>query len=253
MIFHYIPGNSFLHRLDVRIKLVIVILFTAAILSTSFTGLLIFSLLYGMTLRLICFPVKKLFKEIRYFTLLILIVILVRSISIKGKLLWSCLFFSIYEKGLISGLLFGWQLILIILQNIILTAVTSVSDINKALEWFLKPIPFIPETVVATMISLTVVLVPLIFDEAQEIMDAHKSRNCQVRKGIIKRITVFSYSLFLKTFLRAGEIAMAMEARCFSENRTKYHFKKVRFPDWSMLLLSTILAVVCFLISLWQL
>ncbi len=245
-IFHYLPLKSFIHLLDSRIKLICMICFctviTASVNVIDLTILtcVLFVALFGAGL-----PVKKLFSEIRYFLFLISMIIIVHSLSIPGAPMTIIPIPGLTREGLRSGLFFGWRITLIILASVILTGTTSLVTLKNAIEWFLRPIPFIKEKRVGTMFSLTFVLIPLIFDQASEIMDAQKSRCIEGKKDPIRRITFLVFPLLLQTFRRADEMVCAMESRCYSEDRTPAEFK-TGLGDWLVLSFTLLICTFVF-------
>jgi len=97
------------------------------------------------------------------------------------------------------------------------------------------------------MIGLTINFLPLLFDQANEILSAQKARGIEKQKNPIKRIRFLIYPLLVKTFQRVDEMAFAMEARCYTGNRTK---KKVAITqqDWMMLLIGVLVCLVAVII-----
>lgn len=234
-IFHYFPQQSILHHLDGRIKLICMILFTiAAGVANQARWLFILTFIFIMALIISRLPIKKLITEIRYFLFLIGIVIISHSFSVPGRPIPGLPTNGATWEGLRSGLFFGWRLILIFILGLILTGTTSLSVLKNVIEWFFRPIPFIREAKVATMFSLTFVLIPLIFDQVSEIQEAHKARCIVGRKSPVKRVTLFLYPLLLHILLRADEMGLAMESRCYSQSRTKAVFK-TSATDWFIL------------------
>lgn len=249
-IFHYIPQKSIIHEMDGRIKLICMILFTiaAGIAARIFDFTILTSVLV-ITLIGSGLPITKLFIEIRYFLFLIGIVIVVHSFSIPGTPIPNLPIHGLSMEGLRSGLLFGWRLILIILISTILVGTTPLSLLKSVIEWFLRPIPFIQEARVATMFSLTFVLIPLIFDQASEMQEAQKARCIEGRKNPIIRIKFLIFPLLLHTFMRADEMVLAMESRCYSEIRTKAVFK-TNINDWLLLIFSGLICSMVFFSNL---
>ena len=241
-IFHYLPQKSVIHAMDGRIKLIGMILFSITtsiatrILDLSVLTLVILLALIGARL-----PLKKLLIEIKYFIVLISLVMVVHSFSIPGTPITHFLIPNLTWEGLRSGVFFGWRIILIVLLSTILTATTTLSTLKNVIEWFLRPIPLIRATKVATMFSLTFVLIPLVFDQASELLDAQKARCIEGRKNPIKRVIFLVYPLLLHTFIRADEMVYAMESRCYSEKRTPVLFK-TNALDW---LLLVFLVLIC--------
>lgn len=241
-IFHYMHKNSILHNMDGRIKLACMVLFsvTSSFASTK-PDFIILTVVLLIALFVSQLPVVTLLREIKYFSFLITAVIVVHSFSIPGAPLPNFPIPGFTVEGLTSGLVFAWRLTLIIMVCIILTGTTSLSLLRNAIEWFLRPIPFIPESRVATMINLTFILVPLIFDQASEMLSAQKARCIEGRKSPIKRVMFIAFPLLVQTFRRVDEMVLAMEARCYSEDRTKAVFRTT-INDWLILCFS---ALVC--------
>lgn len=245
-IFHYLPKKSVIHELDGRIKLICVILFTAVIsCATKLFDLTVMSLVLLVVLIFSRLPVKKLLSEVRYFLFLIGMVLVVHSWSVPGTPIFNLSFLTFTWEGLNSGLFFGWRLVLIVTLCSVLTGTTSLLSLKNVIEWFLRPIPFVPETSVATMFSLTFVLIPLLFDQASEILDAQKARCVEGRKNPVSRIVSLVFPLFLHTFRRADEIIFAMESRCYSEIRTKAVFQ-TKISDWLLLIFSGLIFLLFF-------
>jgi biotin transport system permease protein len=237
-IFHYIPKKSVIHDMDGRIKLICMVLFTiTAGISVRALDLIILTSVLILAFAGSRLPVKNLLTEIRYFLFLIGLVMVVHLLNVPGTPIPNLPFPGPTWEGLYSGLLFGWRLILIILLSIILTGTTPLSLLKNVIEWFLRPVPLIREARVATMFSLIFVLIPLIFDQAAEMAEAQKTRCIDGRKNLVSRIKFLIFPLMLHTFMRADEIALAMESRCYSDTRTKAVFKTT-INDWSMLIFS---------------
>jgi energy-coupling factor transporter transmembrane protein EcfT len=134
-------------------------------------------------------------------------------------------------QGVLTGLHFSARLILIIMLCSVVTGTTSPMRFKNVIEWYLRPVPFVPEARVATMVNLMFVLIPVIFSSFTETMNAQKSRCVELRKNPIKRISFAVIPLLTRILKRADEIAYAMEARCYSEERTRpvFYTRKI---DW---------------------
>lgn len=245
-IFHYLPQKSIIHNMDGRIKLICMILFTiAAGVANQARWLSLLTFIFIMALIISGFPIKKLITEIRYFLILIGIVIISHSFSVPGRPIPGGPINGATWEGLRSGLFFGWRLILIFILNLILTGTTSLSVLKNVIEWFLRPIPFIREAKLATMFSLTFVLIPLIFDQVSEIQEAQKARCVEERKSPVKRVMLFLFPLLLHIFIRTDEMGLAMESRCYSELRTKDVFK-TSATDWFLLIFAGLVWAMVF-------
>ncbi|MGI6119630.1 MAG: energy-coupling factor transporter transmembrane component T family protein [Desulfosporosinus sp.] len=240
-IFHYIPKKSIIHNMDGRIKLICMIMFTVtAGIAPGLFDLTVLTFVLVIALIGSRLPIVSLLSEIKYFVFLIGIVIVINAFSVPGTPITSIPIKSLTWEGLNSGLIYGWRLLLIIIICTILTGTTTLTSLKNVIEWFFAPIPFVPEARVATMFSLTFVLIPLLFDQASEMQEAQKARCIEGRRNPIVRVKSLIFPLLLHTFMRADEMVLAMEARCYSEDRTKAVFK-TNINDW-LILLFTVLA-----------
>ena len=190
-------------------------------------------------------PLIALLKDMKFFTVIILIVVVTNAFTIAGDPIPHFPIESVTMQGVITGLRFAGRLILIILVCTIVTGTTTLLTFKNVIEWYLRPVPFIPEVRVATMINLTFVLIPVIFDSYTEMVHAQKSRCVELRKNPIKRISFIVFPLLSRTLRRADEIVYAMESRCYSEIRTRAIFKANKV-DWFILAVCT--AVLLFMI-----
>ena len=238
--FSYQSGDSLLHHIDVRFKILFVILISLIGLNLYFPGLAILtSLLLGLILHARLSLISGL-KELRYFLILLLFVFIARVLSTDGPPLIVLRFISVSIQGLYSGILVCWRLAIIVILGFAFISTTRPSAIKAAVQWFLKPVPFIPEKKVALMMGLILRFIPVIFHQAGEIVEAQKARGVENRKNPIYRLTKFAFPLMRRTFERADNLVAAMEARAFTENRTDPELN-LHKRDWICLI------VVCFL------
>lgn len=241
--FSFRIGDSLLHRLDVRFKLVFLALISFACLEAYLPGLSILTLTLAAAMIHTRLSFLAVLKEIRYFLILLLFVFTARALSTPGvsvmevELLGKTI--TVTSEGLYHGTLICWRLLLTVLLGLLLVTTTRSSEIRAALGWFLAPLPFIPEKRTATMISLTVRFIPLILSQAKETSDAQRARGIENRKNPIYRLTKFAIPLMRRTFENADKLVIAMEARCYTENRTEPELSSGR-TDWIVLV-----AVVC--------
>lgn len=236
-----------IHHMDGRIKLLCMILLTvAAGIAISIWDLALLTLVLVMALRVSRLPIKNVLTDMRYFLFLIGFVLVMKAWSVPGTpVLTSLPSYSPTWEGLISGLMYGWRLILILFLSTLLAGTTSLTVLKNVIEWFLSPIPFVPAARVATMFSLTFVLIPLIFDQASEMREAQRARGIEGRKSLIARIKFLIFPLLLHTFRGADEMVLAMESRCYSEARTRLDFQTDR-RDWLLLIFSGFICLLIF-------
>jgi len=236
--FGYFSGNSLLHVLDPRFKLLFIIVLSLVCLNLNLISLGIFSVLLLGIIKHSGLPLHSVFRELRYFFILLVFVFGARALSTGGDPVIEFKFISISHQGLSTGLLVCWRLALIVLLAFTIISTTRPSDIKAAVQWYLKPVPWVPEQKVAIMMGLILRFVPVIFDQAAETAEAQKARCVQNRKNPVYRLVKLGFPLIRRTFERADDLVAAMEARGFTENRTDPQLVSHR-RDWVALCVVT--------------
>jgi len=242
-VFAYRHNNSWLNALDVRFKLLFLIMLSLASLWTGPAGLMILTLTYTVVFPSHPFPLGRAFRELKVFFILVLFILAARALTVPGPVLVGIGGISITRTGLYEGILVSWRLVLVVMFSLLLVASTKSRDIKAAVEWFLTPFPFIPAKRVAVMIGLIIRFIPLIFDQAGETADAQRARGIENRRNPIYRLSKLAIPLIRRVFETADRLILAMEARCYTENRTNFEFSLTR-TDWTALASVLILCIL---------
>ena len=219
-LFGYRSGYSVLHRLDVRCKILSLLLISMASLNVRVLSLTILSSLIIMLVIDCRLKFKPFLREIRYFFILMLIIVIAHALSTRGTMVWKLYFLSISLQGLYEGVLICWRLFLVVLAGLLFVSTTKPSEIKAAVEWFFNPMPFVSGKHLATMLSLVLRFIPVILNQAKETAEAQKARCVEIRKNPIYRIKKMGFPLLRRMFENADRLIFAMEARCYNENRT---------------------------------
>jgi energy-coupling factor transporter transmembrane protein EcfT len=238
--FSFQPGTSLLHKLDVRFKLLFLILISLVSLGGGFTGLgVLTGLVAGLSIhsRL---PLKSGFKEFRFFLIFLVLILVARMLTTPGTALIEIKSIAITRSGLISGVLICWRLVIIALLGFLFVFTTPSSEIKAAVEWFLKPAAFIPGKRIATMMGLIARFIPVILNQAKETAEAQRARCVENRRNPLYRLVRLGVPLIRRTFEQADRLIVALEARCYSENRTDPALSATR-TDWFALFIITII------------
>ena len=246
--FSYIAGNSLLHRTDARFKILCVIFLSLVSLNIYFGGLGILTAILLGAIFQARLPLLSGFKELRYFSILLLLIFGARLLSTGGPPLFSSNYFSVSAQGLYDGILVCWRLALIVILGFAFVSTTPPSAIKAAAQWFLKPVPFIPEKKIAVMMGLILRFVPVILNQARETAEAQKARGVENRKNPVYRLTKLGFPLLRRTFERTDDLVVAMEARCFTENRTDTELVAHK-RDWLLIIAVGCLSVVLLMAS----
>ncbi len=217
--FGYRRGSSILHRIDPRFKLLFVALVGLACWRASFTGLALVTGLFALLAADARVRAGALLKSLRWVLLLLGLVFAARALSEGGEPLAAAWGVAVTRQGILSGLLVGWRLLLVVLAGVFLSATTRAAEVRAAVHWLLEPIPRVPAGRVATMMGLLLRFVPLVLEQAAENAAARRARGIEARKNPVYRLRMAVIPLLRKSFQRADHLALAMEARCYSEAR----------------------------------
>ncbi|SFK07521.1 energy-coupling factor transport system permease protein [Marinilactibacillus piezotolerans] len=228
----YIPGNSLIHRLDPRTKLMSAILFIIVIFfANNIITYLALALFVGLAVALSKISVRFFINGIKPLIWLILFTVILQILFTSGE----TIFFRfgpiiLSQEGLINGGFIFMRFVLIIFMSTLLTLTTMPLSLSDAIEYLLRPLAVIkvPVHEIALMLSIALRFVPTLMDETEKIMNAQRARGIDFGEGNIyeqmKSVVPLLIPLFVSSFNRAEELATAMEARGYKggEGRTKY-------------------------------
>lgn len=224
--FAYQSGDSILFQLDVRCKLLCTCLVSIAVAKAGFIHLMIITVILFCFLSICGFKLPALARELGYFFILLLFILAARALVTPGTPLITvdAMGMVITREGIWDGVMVCWRFLTIMIMGILFSSTTNPSSLKGAVEWLLKPIPFVPEKRAGVMVSLFVRFLPLILQKTEEVSDAQKSRCVHLQKNPIKRIIRMGVPVLRKVFTSADRLAIAMESRCYSEDRTEQEF-----------------------------
>lgn len=254
----YIPGNSFVHRLDPRTKITIIFIFVIIVFFAnnflSYAVLTAFALVSMLTTKI---PVRYVLKGLMPVWFLIVFTFLLHIIVTKeGTVVLEIINFKIYSKGLIQGIAISMRFFLLILVTSLLTLTTTPMEITDAIEDMLQPLKKVkfPVHELALMMSISLRFIPTLVQETDKISKAQASRGVDFRTGPIKEriksIIPLLVPLFVSAFKRAEELAMAMEARGYQggEGRTKLRELRFQLIDFTVLSLFICVVILLFIV-----
>lgn len=253
----YLPGDSSIHRLDPRVKLVLVLIFmVTAFLVETFMGYALYFALIVLVTILAEVPMGRLWKGLKPIFLILVFTFVINVAFTPGKVIWTFGPISVSEEGLLRATFIAIRLMLLVVGTSLLTLTTSPLELTDAIAWLLKPLDWtgFPSHVIAMMISIALRFIPTLFDETNKIMKAQKARGADFESGNIlqraKAMIPLFVPLFLNAISRADELGVAMEARCYTGNnkRTRLNPLKMRTQDGILfaLCLSVFLAISIF-------
>jgi len=240
----YIEGNSILHKADPRVKFVLlIILIFSLFLFDIKIAFIAYSFLILTIIYISKIPFKSVIKSLKPIYWILILTLVSNPFFHDGTVILSSSFFTVTEEGIIIGLTMTYRLILLILLSSFLTLTTKTITMADAVEDLLKPLKYFkvnPHTI-AMIITLGLRFVPTTIREFNQITKAQKSRGVDFENGNlltkIKNFIPIIFPLILITFQRADELSMAMEARCYTENKTrsKRNKLKISFLDYEII------------------
>ncbi|MDR0930595.1 MAG: energy-coupling factor transporter transmembrane protein EcfT [Clostridiales bacterium] len=237
----YFPEDSILHRLDARIKLgicfalLIVIFMLKSYLQYGIMMLAIFILILMSKV-----PLSLYLKSLRPMVILILFTGIINMLMTDGQVIYQFWVFKITYEGVTMAAQMLLRIVLLVVASAILTYTTSPIVLTGALESLLKPLRVFkfPAHEVAMMMTIALRFIPTLIDEADKIIKAQTSRGADFSTGSpmvrAKALVPVLIPLFVNSFRRADELAVAMEARCYNggDGRTSLHVPRIIARDY---------------------
>ena len=244
----YYPASSPLHRLDPRIKIILAVLYiVCTFLCKNIFG---FALLLASAFLLIILgriPLKMVFGGLRAVLVILLLTSVINVFLTSGQTpLVDWYFIHIYAEGIYAAVFMVIRIaVLIIGTGMFLTYTTTPIELTDALEDVLSPLKklHVPVHEFAMMMTIALRFIPTLVEETEKIMTAQKARGADFSSGgLIQRVKALIpiiIPLFASAFNRAGELAVAMECRCYhgGEGRTRMHVRHLRAWDFVPLVL----------------
>ncbi len=237
----YFPGNSVIHKMDPRIKLLLDIVYLVMLfVSQSFTGIFV-----GLFFIVICYIISDIklimiIKSIKPILPLMIFTAILNMLFIKGETpLFQWWIISIYPEGLRMSAFMLLRIIALIVGMSLLTYTTSPIMLTDALERLMSPLKKLhfPVHELSMMMTIALRFIPTLVEETDKIMSAQKARGAELDSGNLlrkaKSFIPILIPLFVSAFKRANELATAMECRCYrgGEGRTRMRQLKIAARD----------------------
>ena len=245
----YFPGNSVVHRLDPRFKIIITGVYIAMLFCTSsFWGLLLGFVFLILEFLLSKIPMKLMLKSLKPILPIILFTSILNLFFIDGVALVSIWKIKITDEGLRTTGVMIARIICLICGSSLLTYTTSPITLTDAIEQLLSPLKklHMPVHELAMMMTIALRFIPTLIEETDKIMSAQKARGADLESGGLvqraKALIPILIPLFVSAFRRAEELALAMECRCYQggEGRTKLRTLRSGGRDYVALSISVL-------------
>lgn len=255
----YLPLNSFIHKRDPRLKIGLLLLFLIAVFfDAGFIGYGILAAYVILCLILSKISIKDVTKAMKPMIFMMLFLAIFNLLFLNsGSVLCTLGPIKIYSGALKQTAYILIRLVLIISMTTLLTACTKPLDLTLGLEKLFGPFKKIgfPTHEIAMMISIALRFIPTLLEETQRIMKAQASRGVDFHEGTLKEkilaIISLIIPLFISAFMRADELANAMESRNYNPEatRTRYHQVKWNLGDTIALVFSLVVILGVIVLS----
>ena len=239
----YFPGNSPVHRLDPRTKLIMLVVYIVALFCAvswvSYAAVFVF---LAATISISKIPVKSIVRGMKP---LIVILVFTGVLNLfftvgEGEPLVDFWVFTIYTEGVVRAFFMVIRILMLISGTFLLTYTTSPISLTDGLESLLGPLKVfrLPVHELSMMMCIALRFIPTLIEETDKIMSAQKARGADFETGSllqrVKALVPILVPLFISAFRRADELATAMECRCYQggEGRTKMKILRYKRQDF---------------------
>lgn len=228
----YYPGESAIHRLDPRTKIVGTLLYLISLFVVdSFIGFGVALVFLGLCIKISGVPLKFMLKGLKPIFMIMLFTFVLNMFMTPGEVLVALGPLKITLEGIYNAFFMVARLALLIIGSSLMTLTTKPISLTDGIERLLSPLQKIgvPAHELAMMMSIALRFIPTLLDETDKIMKAQMARGADFESGNlfqrVKSLIPLLVPLFISAFRIATELAMAMEARCYrgGENRTRLH------------------------------
>lgn len=250
----YFPGNSFIHKTDARMKIIISIVFLISVFFCRTDAAFLFMIAVTVGLILVSgISLKTILKSLKPLVFVITFTSIISIFWTKGEgdPLVSWKFINIYIEGVRQAVFMVLRLVCIVSGSfVILTYTTSPMDLTDAIERLLMPLKYlkVPVHDFAMMMTIALRFINPLVEETDRIMCAQKARGADFETGKlidrVKALIPILIPLFVSAFKRAEELAKAMECRCYTGGDGRTRMKQLKFSLGDFVFLA-VFSLIC--------
>jgi energy-coupling factor transport system permease protein len=259
----YFPGNSPVHKLDPRTKLLLLIVYIIALFSAvSWVSYGLCLLFLVITVAVSQIPPKSLIRGMKP---MIFILVFTGFLNLffytEGTVLVSFWGITVTTGGIVRAVFMVFRILMLVSATFMLTYTTSPIALTDGLESLLSPLKKVrlPVHELSMMMCIALRFIPTLIEETDKIISAQKARGADFESGKlmekVKALVPILVPLFISAFRRADELATAMECRCYQggEGRTKMKQMHYRSRDFYAFLVGAVLLAAVIALSVFGL
>ena len=237
----YFPGNSVIHRLDPRTKLILLVVYIVALfMAVNWVSYALMAAFLVIVIKISTIPPKSIIRGMKP---LVMILVFTGVLNLffttgEGEPLLDFWIFTVYAEGLQRAVFMVIRILLLISGTFLLTYTTSPISLTDGLESLMNPLKVIkvPVHELSMMMCIALRFIPTLIEETDKIMSAQKARGADFESGSLmdkaKALVPILVPLFISAFRRADELATAMECRCYQGGEGRTKMKLLRYTLW---------------------
>ena len=240
----FMPGKSLVHRMDARAKIlllfaIIVFIFVAV----NYMALMLITLASVLSVLVTRISFKLYLKSMKVILVVVLFTGILNIFYGGGQVYWEWGVIRITEGGINNAVFVTIRIATLVLISSVLTFTTSPTDLTDGIERLLSPLKIFHVKVheLAMMMTIALRFIPVLLEETDKIMNAQKARGADMESGgLIKRVKALVpvlIPLFVSSFRRANDLAMAMECRCYNGGKGRTRMKVLHFSKADLIAL----------------
>ena len=255
----FFPGNSVVHKLDPRTKLVMLVVYIVALfVAVSWVSYAVMLAFLLACVAISQIPPKSIIRGMKPLVLILVFTGVLNIFFTTGeKVLVSFWGITVYQEGLVRAVFMVVRILMLISGTFLLTYTTSPIALTDGLESLLNPLKVVkvPVHELSMMMCIALRFIPTLIEETDKIMSAQKARGADFENGKlmerVKALIPILVPLFISAFRRADELATAMECRCYQggEGRTKMKLLRYMRRDYLCYVIGVLLLAVIIMLA----
>ena len=259
----YFPGNSFVHRLDPRTKLIMLVIYIVALFAAaSWISYGLCFVFLALAIGISTIPLKSIVRGMKPLVFILIFTGLLNLFFTAGEtVLVQFLGLTITMEGLVRAIFMVVRILMLITCTFLLTYTTSPISLTDGLEALMNPLKAIhvPVHELSMMMCIALRFIPTLIEETDKIMSAQKARGADFESGSlmdrVKALVPILVPLFISAFRRADELATAMECRCYQggDGRTKMKLLRYHLGDFQAFGAGALLLAAVFVLGIFGL
>ena len=253
----FFPGQTPIHKLDPRTKLVLVIVYIVALfLAKWFVSYVVIAAFLAIVIAMSKIRLKVVLKNLKPLLFIIILTALLNLFYGQGEPIAQFWIFKITKSGIQNAVFMVLRISLLVAGTFMLTYTTSPIALTDGLESLLSPLKRLhaPVHELSMMMSIALRFIPTLIEETDKIMSAQKARGADFETGSIiqraKALVPILVPLFISAFRRADELATAMECRCYQGGEGRTKMKLLRFSRVDLYAFSVCICLLAAVITL---